>query len=300
MDGCAVHADCGGGTQCVLADPFRTCLEVSCEVGRPFLVRGWTRRAPVIESGDWPEPELEPSVADLDRGLRTRLGEAWARAGQMEHASIAAFARFTLQLLSLGAPASLVEAAARAMTDETLHARRCFALASSYAGKAVGPGRLQVDGSLDQATLSEIVTTAFLEGCVGETVAAVEAAEAGRHARDPAIREVLATICADEARHAELAWLFVKWALGQGGAVLRDAVASELARQPVEPPGPMPAELSGAERELLEHGVLPEALRRALRADVLTRVVAPCARALALETPGKRGDGSAVPLHRLT
>jgi hypothetical protein len=48
---------------------------------------------------------------------------------------------------------------------------------------------------------------------VGETVAAAEAAEACEHARDSGVRQILATIAADERRHAELAWRFVGWAI---------------------------------------------------------------------------------------
>jgi len=59
---------------------------------------------------------------------------------QLEHASIAAFARFSLQLLSLGAPAGLIDDCTRALGDETAHARLCFQLASAYAGRAIGSG----------------------------------------------------------------------------------------------------------------------------------------------------------------
>ena len=65
----------------------------------------------------------------------------------MEHASVAAFARFTLHLMSLGAPAALVERSNAALADETLHAKLAFAIASGYAGRAIGPGPLAIDGA---------------------------------------------------------------------------------------------------------------------------------------------------------
>jgi hypothetical protein len=66
----------------------------------------------------------------------------------LEHASVASFARFSLQLMAAGAPASLVEAAHRAALDEIEHARLTFRLASRYEGRALGPGPLPVDGSV--------------------------------------------------------------------------------------------------------------------------------------------------------
>jgi hypothetical protein len=61
-----------------------------------------------------------------------------------------------LHLAALGAPASLVELAHLAALDEIRHARRCFALASAYAGRVWTPGpiaglagRLLLVGRLD-------------------------------------------------------------------------------------------------------------------------------------------------------
>jgi len=105
------------------------------------------------------------------------VGAAWREVGLMEHASIAAFARFTLALLAVGAPSELVMDSNAAAIDETRHAKLCFALASEYLGEPVGPGELCVEGALDGLSLEQLVVTTIAEGCVGETVAAVEAAE---------------------------------------------------------------------------------------------------------------------------
>ena len=131
----------------------------------------------------------------------------------MEHASIAAFARFSLQLLSLGAPSELVEACTAALADETAHTKLCFGIASAYAGRALGPGPLDVAGSLDVTSLVDIVDLVIAEGCLGETGAALEALEAANTAADPVIVAAYAQIARDEQRHAELAFRFVRWAL---------------------------------------------------------------------------------------
>ncbi len=62
---------------------------------------------------------------------RAALGAAWLRNALMEHASVAALARFTLELLAVGAPADLIRDSNAAASDETRHAELCFALAAS-------------------------------------------------------------------------------------------------------------------------------------------------------------------------
>lgn len=249
--------------------------------GRPFLVGAEQRTAPLMERSDWALPEIEPRLVGLDDEGRVRLADAWAQMARMEHASIAAFARFLLQLLNAGAPAELVEAAASALADETRHARLCFAAASHYAGGPIGPGVLDVSGSLDEPGLANALLTALREGCVDETVAAIEAAEAAAHAEDPVIRAMLERISTDETRHAELAWRFAAWALRRvdpalGRRMLQD-VFEPAARRGRLANAPQP---TAADREWLALGVLPPTLRPSIRQRALDRVILPCASAL--------------------
>jgi len=152
----------------------------------------------------------------------------------MEHASIAAFARFNLQLLSLGASSDLVEACNRALADETAHARMCFALARSYGGTAVGPARLDIEHCLEDTSLTAIAKLVLREGCLGETVASLEAAAAADVASEPAVRRALTRIAHDELNHAELAFRFLRWALAQSSAGARRELAGEAAQQLVD------------------------------------------------------------------
>jgi hypothetical protein len=144
----------------------------------------------------------------------------------MEHASIAAFARFSLQLLALGAPPELVDACTQALADETEHTKLCFQLASAYAGHAIGPGPLDIGHSLEATSLDQVVELVIVEGCFGETRAALEALEAADAATDPVIVAAYTRIARDEQRHAELAFRFVRWALAQGGQLVRERVVA--------------------------------------------------------------------------
>ena len=96
-----------------------SCFFYSDAGGRPFLVSGEARVAPTSASTTWGKGEL-PNVSGLTAAARQQLGAAWTRVAQMEHASVAAFARFALELMALGAPAELLRSTQGAMADEII------------------------------------------------------------------------------------------------------------------------------------------------------------------------------------
>jgi hypothetical protein len=221
--------------------------------------------------------ELERLVQDLPVDLRRRAAEEWAQAAQAEHASIASFARFTLQLLAIAAPPSLIASSHRAGMDELEHARSSFRLASIYAGRPLGPGALPLgDSALGPTDFASIVRSTVEEGCVGETLSAIEAEAASKAARPQAVREVLARIADEEAAHARLAYETVAWALATEPAAAVDAVrsgfATAIAAARAEPP--LESARDGA---LRDHGRLPAAERRALRLKAIAEVIEPAA-----------------------
>jgi hypothetical protein len=296
-DTCAVNADCPLNQSCSLDGPSRDpitatqrhCTEPHWACGRPFLITGEARRANPISNEDWIGRRVVGEYALMNppstAALRERVGQGWLEQALMEHASVAAFARFTLELLSLGAPAELVRLASEAMQDEILHAEDCFALARRSLERPLGPGPLALDGAFAQSDLESIVLRAVAEGCIGETVAAMEAAEALAHCEDAAARPVLERIAADETRHAELAWRFVAWALERGPLSLRGAVqrgfADARAAAMADASSPAPEE-----QALARHGLLGATTRRALHRRVLSEVIDPCAVALLLRASG--------------
>lgn len=288
-DTCGSDLDCSATHQetCRLdaSGSFR-CFPTSCAIGRPFLIEGEQRQARAATRADWAELSSLPKLTGLSEQLRASLAEQWTRVALMEHASIAAFARFSLQLLSLGAPATLIELSTAAMVDETRHAKACFAMASHYGAMPLGPGHLAIERSMDESGLEAIVLNAIREGCVGETLAAIEAREAAEHASDPAVRELLARISEDETRHAELAYRFVKWALSLGGPELERAVQREFNTLATET-RPARGALTEADKELLEQGLVPSALRQVIRAQAIAEVILPCSRALFSREPSR-------------
>jgi hypothetical protein len=235
QDECWSNAECTDGGYCGKAAEHRSCDNAVC--GRPFLVDHTARVAPIVRTSDWSALGAAPRLEHLTLAERAALARHWSRLGQMEHASIAAFARFNLQLLALGAPPELVEACTAALADETAHTKLCFQLASAYAGSALGPGPLDVERSLAATSLEDIVDLVLAEGCIGETGAALEALDAADAASDPVIRAAYAQIAADEQRHAELAFRFLRWALQQDAALVEGRIRAALASDAL-PSGP--------------------------------------------------------------
>jgi hypothetical protein len=228
----------GGGTFSVAAtnsarvnDPKQCCYRFSNRhppLGRPFRDGDTMRVASRAHRTDWSKP-LAPSVVGLTTDARRSLADAWARDAASEHASVAAFARFALQLLAVGAPADLLESAHEAALDEINHARVSYAIASAYAGEAIGPAPLTIASTSIETSLAAMAVETFLDGCIAETRAAIVAHDKASTERDPVVRDVLTAIADDEERHAELAWRTVAWALRTGGDDVRNGIAAAAA-----------------------------------------------------------------------
>ncbi len=294
---------CGGPAEVLsgpVLEPMNQCCYMvladdptSCGVGRPFLVEARALHATAQPDLAWRMTSATmPEVADLAADVRASLASAWSNDALLEHASVASFGRFALELLAVGAPPELVEAAHHAALDEVRHARLCFALAGAYAGAPVGPSKFPFGGAVEVSSdLALVAANAAREGCIGETLAAVQAAEQLGQATDRAVRAALAIIAEDEARHAELAWRTVAWAVATGGAPVRAAVTQVFASAESVLAG-FTAGAPEGDEALKAHGRLGRADLTAALRRALDEVVGPAAAALlATEAPARlRGD----------
>jgi hypothetical protein len=253
-------------------------------------VDGAARVAPVVATAGWaalPSRDRDPRAAPGDDPARDRIAAAWARDAAMEHASIASFARFTLDLLAHGAPADLVLGAQDAARDEVQHARACFAIASRLARRELGPGPLDVGRSSPSADLAALVTATVIEGCVGETLSALLAEARLARAKDPDVRAALTAIAHEEARHAELAWKVLGWAVAAGGERVRHAALGALGNAMHARPAAFDANLAPVRpRVLREHGLLDEETARAVTERAFDEVIGPCALRLVAPATG--------------
>jgi hypothetical protein len=287
-DACRLDAQCTqlNNNRCVLAgSPTWTCTSSTCAIGRPLLVSGAPRTAPATGRGDWIERGVAPDAGSLETDTREIVVGHWLEAAALEHASVASFARFALELLALGAPAELVAGAQRAGLDEVEHARLSYGVASAYAGRSLGPGPLDLTAVTLRADAREVLRSLVIEGCVGETLGVAEALALRDRASDPALASLHARIASDEQRHAELSWRALAWLLRGAGGDMAELAAACFEEGTVALSADPPARAPAAP----EHGVLEAPELGALRRRVLREVVAPCAAAL-LGAGRPRGD----------
>jgi len=244
-----------------------------CHYNEPHRPRSWSH-------------DFEEGVLRDDELVMQHLAAAWLEDAAMEHASVAAFSRAALQLMALGAPAELVAGCHQAALDEIEHARLCYGLASAHAAVEYGPDVLCGDGVVTAAPdLLALALETFVDGCVGETVAAVHARHAADGCHDKLVHDVLMQIASDEERHAELAWRIVAWSVRVGGAAIADAIARTARSLPEQLMHH--AQVSSAEakpslvaQRLRAHGRLDAQSEWATTKRAIEAIVKPCVQAL--------------------
>ena len=132
----------------MLSSQSRTWGETATCAGRPFLVNGEGRTAGARQRHDWALDFSSLAVHMIGSSERRQLSSWWTHSALAAHASTASFTRFTLHLLSQGAPPELISGAHQAVADELRHARIAFGMAGAYAGADIGPGILDITDAL--------------------------------------------------------------------------------------------------------------------------------------------------------
>jgi|GEM_PF-800156 len=197
----------------------------------------------------WGRPmfaELEPESAWVD-GTRlagehapSLVARQWRSNGCTEHASVAAFARLAVDLVALGAPPRLIEAAHGDALDELRHTQLCFSLARDLDGGTAGPASFPQVSKLRQirgprhVALARLAVESLVDGALNEGVSARVVAQLVHQARDPRVKDVLQVIARDEARHAAHGFDVLRWCLRSGGPTVAAAVRGALRAIPSE------------------------------------------------------------------
>jgi len=211
--------------------------------GRQLRSHGRVLLAPVAPASGWTTQSLS---AEVDANVRSAVAAQWRENGRTEHASVAAFARVTLDLMALGAPASLLSAAGRDALDEVRHAELCFSLARSIDGQTASPGPFpeasatRARSSVRSVALAQLAVDSLVDGALHEGVSARVIAKLAKRCEDDATREVLKELAADEGRHAAHGWDVVLWCLAEGGAPVSSALLGALDGLPPTMRSPLP------------------------------------------------------------
>jgi len=161
------------------------------------------------------------------RKERQRLGKEWTDRALGEHASVASFAAFTLALMSNQAPPELIRDSLTAAQDEWRHAKVSFEIASMLSSSIIEPTSLPPSTLQFDANLTALALGTAREGCVEETLSAIEmaveydefvaAAGDGDGSDDfvattlTPIMETTKIIALEEGNHSVLAWRTIEW-----------------------------------------------------------------------------------------
>ena len=272
-DSCSSSAD-----QCVTpywSEEVWVCAGYDCGIGRPLILQGADGQSRGIVADIRIEPGRVAAIPALDDETRSVLAAWWAHVAQMEHASVASFARVTLELMSLGAPPDLLRGVQSAASDEIDHAQSAFEQASRFAGVALAPAPMDTAGVRPRMGAKAILHGLITEACVGETVGVAEARAAMEGCTDDALKAVFTKIIDDESRHAALAWRTLAWLLEQQPELV------ELAEQAFEE---ATAAVLASEEISMPHrpqwGLLGAGQRARLRQEAVAAVVLPCSQAV--------------------
>ncbi|HXB54240.1 MAG TPA: hypothetical protein VN461_05615 [Vicinamibacteria bacterium] len=185
-------------------------------------------------------------VVDGLEGLPTGVADQWRENGKTEHASVAAFARLTLDLMALGAPPTLIAAANQDALDEIRHTELCFSLACELDKKSVSPGpfpqaqRVRTLPRSRKLALAKLAVDSLVDGALHEGVSARIIAKLARRCDVPGISAVLKEIAADEGRHSAHGWAVVGWCLQEGGRPVQDALLGAVRALPKQMNSPLP------------------------------------------------------------
>ncbi len=193
---------------------FHTCTSGLIQImeGRALRALGQVQRPTTgpRPRGARSRPRKRPRMP-ASRAEARSLAAKWTRAAENEHASIATFARLSLELLALGAPMDLVMACQRAGADEVRHAEDAYALASAFAGEELGAMPFPEACAPIVPDVVRLARETLEDGCIGESAAALAAMRDAEDSDDPATKAVLRRVARDESRHAELAFRLLGW-----------------------------------------------------------------------------------------
>ncbi len=221
------------GLAALLSMGVSSAMVVGSGRGRQLRRLGRPLHAAVHEGSPWLTRVTMVAEPQADLG---QVADAWRTNGQTEHASVAAFAELSLELVALGAPPRLIAAAHQDALDEMRHTEQCFSLAQALDGRPRGPRDFAAASRMlprlgpRALRLAHLAVTSLYDGALYEGLSARVVAELARTAVDPRVRPVLEAIARDEARHAAHGFEIVRWCLDEGGAPVARALAVAIDR----------------------------------------------------------------------
>jgi len=204
------------------------------------------------------------------------IAQVWAVRHGVETGASLRFAALSQGMRAAGAPASLVELAAKASEDEVRHAAHCADILRSRQAEVPPPEtRLLFFGPRDLGPEQRLAYEVVAQSCISETESMATLVTLLDAARDAHLKTVLQELARDEVQHARLGWAYLAWAKNRVDlsflvpflpTMVANATGDDLF-QPGSPEADDPALLLG--------GVVPKRERRRIYLETLDSVVIP-------------------------
>jgi len=276
-----IDCDCNMG-RCVNAQISGECSCNGDEIGIIMIGRPYTGTQgdyitsdAVYGDSSWATEKISVDTSGLNREEMAVLASEWTASALGEHASVASFSRFSIELMATQAPPNLLKLASQAAMDEIRHAQVSFSIASVFQGMPVGPGPFPAHDTSVTNDLASVISRVLKEAVIGESIAAVVASRKAELA-EGSIKEALSTIAREEATHADLAMATLQWALSVDPEGIRELIRNALP-QSCDPALPERPEDFGS---LARYGVLDAEAEKWVRAEAMETRVAPRLRQL--------------------
>ena len=204
------------------------------------------------------------------------IAQVWAVRHGVETGASLRFAALSQGMRAAGAPATLVELAARASEDEIRHAAHCADILRARHAEVPPPEtRLLFFGPRDLTPEQKLTYEVVAQSCISETESMATLVTLLDAVEDPHLRDVLQELARDEVQHARLGWAYLAWARNRFDLAFLSghlpAMATASTGAEMFSPGPAAAD----EEALLRAGVVPLRDRRRIYLETLRSVVIP-------------------------
>ena len=186
------------------------------------------------------------------------------------------FAALSEGMRAAGAPATLVDLAARASADEIRHAAHCADILRARHAEVPPPeSRLLFFGPRDLRPEQRLTYEVVAQSCISETESMATLVTLLEAAEDAHLRTVLQELARDEVQHARLGWAYLSWAKARYDLSFLSAFLPAMTAAATGADLFQPSPPGADEPELLRAGVVPKRERRRIYLETLRSVVIP-------------------------
>ncbi len=165
-----------------------------------------------------------------DNELKIYLWNYWLNIALLEHASIWAFSKLSLQLLWLWAPAKLIEDCYKAGIDEINHAKITFTLASHYLWRNMAPWELKwlLWSKISKVSYKTLAIESLIYWYIWEWISAKFLKHSSKISKDNNLNKIYNSIADDELRHSILWKEILTWWLKKEKEISKNWIKNKL------------------------------------------------------------------------